>query len=159
MNSSSYFKDLCRLLDYINTKLYDNSSRNNNDTNIDVMVAAKLFKVTNYSDNNFSDNDLLSNCFGLSTHPPKLDDSNRIRFSLVKYVYPILLVFGITGNFWSFLGEFKRKTFKILPGDQERYSPDPCGHFTQPISHTYLKLKKSLFLHISTQFDALYSPK
>jgi hypothetical protein len=94
-------------LDYINTRLNDNSSRNNYETNIDVVVATKLFTLTNYSGNIFSENDLLSNCFELSVNPPKLDDSNRIRFSLVKYVYPILLVFGITGNFWSFLGKLQ----------------------------------------------------
>ena len=109
-NKSSSLEKMCHMLEHLNSKLSTYSFQVNvNFRQTDNELILGLTMLNNKS----GGDDFLNNCFNaniflnnsnMRTSPNVLANQNRLSFILVKYVYPILLLFGITGNFWSFLG-------------------------------------------------------
>jgi hypothetical protein len=109
-NKSGSLEKMCHMLEHLNSKLLSYSFQvkvNFGETDNELILGLTMLNNMSIGDN------FLNNCFNaniflnnsnIRTSPIVMANQNKLSFVLVKYVYPILLLFGITGNFWSFLG-------------------------------------------------------
>ena len=119
---------LCRLLELINSRVKDyqdfmldastSSAESSNEqeifNNLNLLdydnitnecLNVNLNLTTSLNDNfNFS----IKQTHAISNSNLSSTISNLVRYNLVKFIYPVLLVFGLLGNFISFLAMLKK---------------------------------------------------
>lgn len=130
MNKTRELDKFCRLLEFINAKvsLTTNGLESNaNDSELTIAISLlNSLGQTNMSNlclsHRSSSSELYeySYKFNYNSHNQATHTSNLVEYNLIKYVYPILLIFGLIGNFVSFVAMLKRYTSERSAGSSNK---------------------------------------